>query len=243
MATLTDEQVEQFRTQGYVLPDGPLLSPERFDRLRDIFEEDLARYGEDDLDVMHDRDPRLLDFLLGDEVLDLVEPLIGPDIGLWSSHFISKPPRTGRSTPWHEDASYWDGRMDNWDRVLTVWLAIDAVDTSNGCMRVIPGSHLLPPATYEKVRDPSTTIFGSKIVDDGVDESRAVDFVLEPNHCSIHDARMVHGAEANTSDRRRAGYTMRYFPTSNRVIPERNIGHPLWLARGRDRAGNTYRSA
>lgn len=241
MRTLTAEQVDQFRTEGYVLPDGPLLPPARFEQLRAIFEQDLARYGEDDLDVIHDRDHRLLEFLVEDDVLDLVEPLIGRDIGVWSSHFISKPPRTGRATPWHEDASYWDGRMDNWSRVLTVWLAVDPVDTSNGCMRVIPGSHLLPAATYEDVRDPSATIFGTKIIDEQVDERAAVDFVLAPNHCSIHDARIIHGAVANTSDRRRAGYTMRYFPTTNRVIPERNVGHPLWLARGRDHAGNTYR--
>ncbi len=74
----------------------------------------------------------------------------------------------------------------------------------------------------------------------GVDESRAVSFVLEPNGCSLHDGRIMHGAAANTSAQRRCGYTMRYFPISVQVVAERNVGHQIWLARGVDQAGNTY---
>ena len=53
----------------------------------------------------------------------------------------------------------------------------------------------------------------------------------------------MHGAQANTSPLRRAGYTMRYFPTSTTVYPEKNVGHKIWLARGVDLAGNTYENA
>jgi hypothetical protein len=36
---------------------------------------------------------------------------------------------------------------------------------------------------------------------------------------------------------------MRYFSTDIRVIPERNPGFKVWLARGKDLAGNTYANA
>ncbi|MCU0315700.1 MAG: phytanoyl-CoA dioxygenase family protein [Fimbriimonadaceae bacterium] len=65
----------------------------------------------------------MLEFLLHNSVHDLVESLVGPDIGLWSSHFISKPPRTGKKTPWHEDSAYWAGRISTMENVVTVWLA------------------------------------------------------------------------------------------------------------------------
>ena len=113
---LTPEQVAHYACDGYTLFHQPVFAPEKFARLKEIFEENLARYGEDDLDIMHCRDARLLEFLLADEVLDLIEPLVGPNIGLWSSHFISKPAATGKATPWHEDSSllgrqnYHDGR-------------------------------------------------------------------------------------------------------------------------------------
>ena len=234
---LNDEQIAQYARDGYTLYKEPVFSPERFARLKAIFEENLARYGEANLDTMHFRDPRLLEFLLAPEILDLVEPLVGPDIGLWSSHFISKPPKTGKATPWHEDSAYWNGRISTMERVTTLWLALDRADPENGSMAVIPGTHSGGFSHY-KPADAQSNIFETQI--DGVNEEDAVVFTLDPNECSLHEARIIHGARANASDRRRAGYTMRYFPTTSRIVPERNVGHKVWLARGEDRAGNAY---
>ena len=241
-ARLSDAQVAHYERDGYVLFQQPVFPQDKFDRLQADFEEDLAKYGEEDLDLMHARDARLLEFLLAPEVLDLVEPLIGPNIGLWSSHFISKPPRTGKATPWHEDSSYWNGRVSTMAGICTVWLALDRATQENGCMSVIPGSQHGGFSEYEAV-DVSQNIFGSQIRAGQVDESKAVFFALEPNQCSLHEARIIHGAQANTSPHRRAGYTMRYFPTSSKVYPEKNLGHKIWLARGADLAGNVYENA
>ena len=234
---LSADECRQYETLGYVLVNRPVFSESDFGRLKAIFEEDLARYGEDDLDVIHFRDTRLMEFLLSDSVLDLVEPLVGPNIGLWSSHFICKPPRVGKATPWHEDGSYWEGRISNMAGICTVWLAIDPAFPENGSMGVIPGTHLAASGEYAPV-DSAANIFSTGIT--GIDESDAVFFTLAPNECSLHEARIVHGAKANTSEHRRCGYTMRYFPTSSLVIPERNPGHKIWLARGRDLAGNAF---
>jgi ectoine hydroxylase-related dioxygenase (phytanoyl-CoA dioxygenase family) len=240
MRLLTPDEVAAFRQNGYLLYHEQLFSPEKFERLSKIFAEHLADKGDklsDELDTPHFRDARLLDFLLADEVLDLVEPLVGPNIALWSSHFISKDPYAGRATPWHEDSAYWEGRLSAYDRIVTIWLSLDGSDRSNGCMRVIPGTHDNGFSQYSPV-DKSVNTFHAEIVD--VDESKAVDFELGPGECSLHDGRIIHGARPNTSARRRTGYTMRYFPTSVRVHPEKNPGWQIWLARGVDQAGNTY---
>lgn len=239
---LTPEQVAQYQRDGYVLFHQPLFSEEKFARLKAIFEENLERYGPDNLDVIHFRDPRLLEFLLSDEVLNLVEPVVGPNIGLWSSHFICKPPYTGKATPWHEDSAYWNGRVSTMAGICTVWLAIDEATPENGCMSVIPGTHNNGFSEYEPV-DIAKNIFGSQIRPELIDESKAVYFALKPGECSLHEARLIHGARANTSPKRRAGYTMRYFPTSSKVYPECNQGHKIWLARGVDLAGNHYENA
>src|SRR6185312_16627863 len=99
---LSKEEVKRYEENGYVLHKRPLFAQPDFERLKSIFEQDLDRYGVDGLDVIHFRDARLLEFLLSDTVLDLVEPVVGPNIGLWSSHFICKPPKVGKATPWHE---------------------------------------------------------------------------------------------------------------------------------------------
>ena len=238
---LSQHDVDFFRTNGYFIHRDQLFSPEKLDGLEAIFEEHLADKGEklsDELDTPHFRDPRLLDYLLSDEALDLVEPLVGPDIALWTSHFISKDPLVGRATPWHEDSAYWEGRLSEYDRIVTVWLALGQSNRQNGCMRVIPGTHDNGFSRYRPV-DKTYQTFQAEIVD--VDEDKAVDFELERGQCSLHDGRIVHGAKANTSDVRRTGYTMRYFPASVKVQPvEQNAGWKLWLARGKDTAGNTY---
>ena len=73
-----------------------------------------------------------------------------------------------------------------------------------------------------------------------VDDSKAVSFELERGECSLHDSRIVHGAKPNTSPHRRCGYTMRYVPAASRVIPEKNPGHKVWLARGKPHERGIY---
>jgi hypothetical protein len=240
---LTADDVESFRTNGYLLPGKQLFSPEKLDQLETIFNEHLADKGDklsDELDTPHFRDPRLLNFLLSDEALDLVEPLVGPDIALWTSHFISKDPFTGRATPWHEDSAFWNGRLSAYDHIVTVWLALGPSNRTNGCMRVIPGTHSNGFSEY-KPTDMKVQTFHAEIIE--VDEDAAVDFELERGEFSLHDGRIIHGAKANTSPIRRTGYTMRYFPASVKVLPvEANAGWKIWLARGEDSAGNTYQN-
>jgi len=243
---LDEKAVEFFRANGYLLPGVQMFAPERLKQLEAIFNEHLADKGDklsDELDTPHYRDARLREFLLSDEVLDTVEPLVGPNIALWSSHFISKDPFTGRETPWHEDGAFWDGRFSAYDGIVTVWLALENASTrENGCMRVVPGTHLSFGASEYVPADMTTKTFHAEIAE--VDESLAVDFELQRGEFSLHDGRIVHGAKANHSAVRRTGYTMRYFPTSVRMFDnELNKGWKIWLARGEDLAGNTYENA
>jgi hypothetical protein len=245
--TLTDADVAFFRENGYLLPGRQLLPEDHLSRLELIFNEHLRDKGDklsDELDTPHYHDERLLDHLLSDEILDWIEPLVGPDIALWSSHFISKEPFTGRATPWHEDSAFWEGRFDDYDHIVTIWLALeDGSFKENGCMRVIPGSHLNGGFSGDyRPTDMTEQTFHAELA--GVDETKAVYFELKRGEFSMHDGRIIHGARPNTSARRRTGYTMRYFPSSVKMrdVPQ-NEGWKIWLARGVDLAGNDYANA
>jgi Phytanoyl-CoA dioxygenase (PhyH) len=240
-APLSTEEVNTYDERGYLVHRHQLFDPGQLDMLDVIFEEhraaDSGKQG-DEFDTPHFDDRRLLDYLLAPRLLDLVQCIVGPNIVLWSSHFIAKDPLVGRATPWHEDSAYWSGRLSRYDRIVTVWLALDDVDRSNGCMQVIPGSHLNGGfSSYEAV-DAETNTFRSEIAD--LDVSQAVPLELNRGECSLHDGRIKHGAAPNRSERRRLGYTMRYLPAEVAVVPEKNIGHRLWLARGKAVAPNRY---
>ena len=239
MSRITPDQVDFYQKNGYHLHYKPVLTPARFQRLKTLFEELLAQSDKrpDELNVPHFDEPRLLDFLLDDDVVDLVEPFIGPDIGLWASHFICKEPHIGRATPWHEDSYYWKGRFHTFPAIATVWRAIDPSDRGNGCMKVIPGTHSDDDSEYADV-DPSKNTFSQQALN--VNERKTMYFELESNQCSVHDARHLHGADANTSNRRRCGYTMRYFSQRMKLNFdfERNRTHRMWRCRGRNPYNN-----
>src|SRR5215469_9457371 len=105
-------------------------------------------------------------------------------------------------------------------------------------MQVIPATHLNGGFSEYVGADTAQNTFAEQIKE--LDVSRAVAFELEPGECSLHDGRIIHGADANTSPFRRCGYTIRYLSTEIHVYPEQKRGHRIWLARGKDLAGNTY---
>lgn len=243
-ATLSAEQIDFFRQHGYLLWRDQLLAEDELDELRQNFEERWQSKGDvrgDELDTPHFDDPRLLRFLSSPRVLDLVEGIVGPNILLWSSHFIAKEPRVGRATPWHEDSAYWNGRLSSYDKIVTVWLALDRTTKANGCMKVVPGSHLEGGFSDYRPVEGETHTFATEITRT-TDESEVVYFELAPGECSLHDGRIVHGADANASPMRRAGYTMRYLPADVEVIPAANRDHRVWLVRGENVANNDCES-
>lgn len=235
--------LESYRTRGYVVQD-ELLRPAKFRALQEHFERKLVALPPgkrpEDMDVPHFTDPDLFQWLLDDDVLDVVESLLGPDIALFSSHFFCKPAGDGKSVPWHKDDYYWRETIDPASEAITIWLALDPSLRDNGCMRVIPGSHTTSASRYRGVID-ERSVFDEELDPAQVDESGAVDIELQPGQCSIHSAALIHGSQPNLSPRRRCGFTMRYIATRVRFNHDL-LGHKhqIYLARGVDRVGNVY---
>ena len=234
----TPEEIDHYRKHGYVKL-GRIFTREELNALRDHVDEMIAALPEgkrpEEMDVPHFTDPWLFRYLTHPRVLDVVEGFIGPDIVLWSSHFIAKPGGDGKAVPWHTDGSYWGKRLHPME-VITLWLAVDESTVENGCMRVIPGSHIEAQRVldeYEAV-DRRTNVFPTRLKPELIDETKAVDLELAEGECSMHDAWTVHGSNPNHSSKRRCGYTMRYMPAH--VVHEAgDSGHRVYLLRGQDR--------
>ncbi|MBM3263085.1 MAG: phytanoyl-CoA dioxygenase family protein [candidate division Zixibacteria bacterium] len=162
-------------------------------------------------------DPRLI---------DIIEPFIGSNIALFAAHYVSKPARTGRSVGWHQDAASW--ALEPME-VISIWLAGDDSTPENGCMRVIPGTHK-PQRLFEHQSKNNTENASRSEFDEHVDESKAVDVIVPAGGVSLLDPYAIHGSEANTSDKRRIGLTLRYIPTTTRIMWEK---FPAYLCRGK----------
>ena len=243
---LTPAEVAKYRQEGYHIFRQPVFPQAKFEGLKNCFENILNNLETgvrpEAMDVPHFQHPELFEWLFADEILDLVEPILGPDIALFASHFICKPRGNGQRVPWHEDSHYWKTMITPME-VVTVWLAIDPATTENGCMRIIPRTHTTGKQGFSDYDDltPGVAVFNDEIKAAQRDMSKVIPIELEANQCSLHDGRIIHGSEPNLSTKRRCGYTMRYISTRVREDHEK-IGqwHHLYLARGQDLSGNVY---
>src|SRR5262249_3935584 len=84
-----------------------------------------------------------------DQVLDIVEALIGPDISLFHSKLLMKAAKVRTVTPWHQDYAYWK-RPDNGPVQVNCMLAIDAATRENGCIQFCPGTQKGGLLTHEQ---------------------------------------------------------------------------------------------
>jgi len=152
----------------------------------------------------------LNEILRSDEVLDVVESLIGPNISLFHSKLLMKAAEHGTITPWHQDYSYWKN-PDNQPLMINCMLSLDAATSKNGCIRFVPGSHkgkLL-------VHDQAQTSFGLFLP--GFFESRDDSVVVEtePGDCVFFGPLIIHGSSANQSPNHRRANTFAYNVTEN----------------------------
>jgi hypothetical protein len=207
---LTPEQVARFNRDGYLLPLR-LFSESEVADLRRYFDELLAKYLAEGMDSYsissaHLRHGRVWDVLTSPRVVAVVADLIGPDVVAWGSHFFCKMPRDGKTVSWHQDASYWPLTPS---KAVTVWLAIDDADRGNACMRYIPGTHVLGHLTWKLSETDEANVLNQTVP--GVEQlGEPVDVELKAGEASLHSDLLLHGSEANTSDRRRCGLTLRY---------------------------------
>ena len=113
-------------------------------------------------------------------------------------------PAGGSETPWHQDAAYFRGSDPN--LMFGVWIALDPATRENGCMEVIPGSHLLGPAPHV----PATDINLCTIRPDLVHAERRVPLPMDPGDVLIFHSLLHHYTAANRSNQRRRALQFHY---------------------------------
>ncbi|MCY3778775.1 MAG: phytanoyl-CoA dioxygenase family protein [Chloroflexi bacterium] len=173
---------------------------------------------------MHDMlvtDPFMHRLVSDDRLVDIVEQFLGPNIAMWAAHYIAKPPRRGQKVLWHQDGCLWPLEPVE---VTTIWLAGTESTRENGCLRVLPGTqdiHLLSRHEQISAQD-GKNVLGTTVHPSLIDDEDVVDLELQPGDVSVHNPRIIHGSDANDSAKWRIGLTLRYIPTSTRVLSEPN---------------------
>ena len=82
-----------------------------------------------------------------------------------------------------------------------MWMALEAVDEENGCVRYVPQSHQRGMRTHERT---GTLGFSQGIVDypDEFESQNEVSIPAQPGDLLVHHALTVHRADGNRSQTR-----------------------------------------
>jgi non-haem Fe2+, alpha-ketoglutarate-dependent halogenase len=231
---LTDQQKKFYETNGYILGLPPILTPPQVRELNEGTDElmKLLRPGEDPKEIRewHESSRFLYDICTNPIILDYVEDILGPNFYLWASNFFIKPPHSSSTVGWHQDTYYWplEPKIS-----ATVWLALDDVDEQNAAMKVIPASHKVGLLKHSRSSD-TDSVLTLECEGGQFREDLAVSFNIKAGGISIHDDKLVHGSPANHSDRRRAGFTIRYSSTIVKCDLSVNPHFKTYLCRGVD---------
>ena len=209
---LTEAQLRGYRRDGFVAPLDA-IAPERAATHLAMIEAYEAETGEDVSVRIRVRAVLafkwLLDLARTPQVAGALQDTIGPNVILFLSGVWSKTPAAGKFVSWHQDGAY-----NPFDRNVgaTAWIAFTDSTPERGCIRVIPGSHLLDGLAHEETYHPDNLLSrGQTVV--GADEAAAVDMVLRPGQFSIHHEQVVHGSAPNVSKARRLGISLACVPT------------------------------
>jgi len=221
---LTAEDLACYREQGYLAMEG-LLGTEEVEAAKAALSELIARddlrargvqvqvepfYREGQVDervtdpeltirkvwLFAGVSPVLAEIAAHPKLVAVLDQLIGPGHRMIQDMALIKPPFHGSEKPWHQDTAYFD--WTPLGGVIGVWIALDEATVENGCMQVVPGSHLDGPVPHFHVRD-------CQVADDRVRVDRAHVVPLEPGGVLFFSGLIHHGTPPNLSgDRRRA---------------------------------------
>ena len=230
---LSQAQVDQFWNEGYCAPFD-CLTPEEAAAAR----ASLEAY-EASVDGPIDKHMRvkchlgfmwLWDLVHSPKMLDAVEDLIGPNILLYLSTFWFKNPGDGKKVSWHQDSAYYG--LEPHD-VITLWLGFTESNEDNGCVQIIPRTHLGAEYIHKETYAEDNLLARGQTIED-IDDSEAVKFILKPGQFSMHHERLVHGSAPNRSNDRRMGMSFTFLPTHVKcTLP----GRTAILCRGVDEYG------
>jgi len=235
---LSDDEVRAFHAAGYHFPVRAMdaATAESYRARIDAF---LATQG--GLKQVpfllrgrgHLQFPLLLELVRHPVILDAVEDVLGRDLLCWGSSLFYKPARDPWYVSWHQDAYYWG--LEPRD-IVSAWVALSDSTPAGGAMQVLSHSHHGRMLRHRDRPLADNMLSRGEEIVEPIDPARVVTLALAAGEVSLHHGKLAHSSGANTTDRPRVGFAIRYVAAHVRPINVENDG--AMLVRGADRFRN-----
>lgn len=231
---LNTAELKQYREQGWVnlgrvMDDATLASiRDEEARIRAIGPVELTTFRSQ----LGHYSAAIRRFMVDGPPVNFAQQLIGsPNVALWWNQFVTKFPdgNSGKSEfPWHQDNGY--VAIEPATNV-TIWVALDDVDERNGCVWVVPGSHLRGLLPHRTVGNG-----GWHLTLDVQEEG--VPALLKAGEAVAFTGLTLHRSKLNHTDRARRAFFMEYadaaatFQRANAPRQSVLVESNTWVVRG-----------
>jgi non-heme Fe2+,alpha-ketoglutarate-dependent halogenase len=238
-ASLTPSQVDQYQHDGFLFPVDCLTAEEvsYFRGRLQAFEREQGDTWGKLPDLVRSKTHLLFtwmdELVRHPKVLDAVESLIGPNILIYHLTSWLKEPNEPSHVSWHQDGTYFG--LEPYDQV-TAWIALTDATPEMGCVKVIPGSHVIGQRPHKDTFSPGNLLSRGQTIDYQLDYTQYQMMPLRAGQISLHHTHIVHSSEPNRTNQRRVGIGVSYIPPHCRLINDTRV--TATLARGRDDHGH-----
>ena len=219
---------DRFVSDGFFLFED-VLDPPMVDRLRRFSDDVLARQAPEHFEenrttgsmvlidwAMACRNPVMAELIAHPNALAALKTLGFDEPKFGHGRIISKPPH---SPPlfWHEDGRFWNDSVSYTTQPIQCFLMYYLTDTTpqNGCLRVIPGSHLKRHPLHDRISPRHTDELRKFANPDDPGFSRVneeVEVPVKAGDLVMGYGSLLHASHANRSNQRRTVLTMWYYP-------------------------------
>lgn len=206
---LTDEQVQDFHRDGYVIARG-YYSEQEIDRLQETAfnDQNLYKNAWDKKDATGTVSKVCLWQDLGDDfysmfsrgrrLADSVEKILGEPVFHTTSKIMMKEPLVGGAWEWHQDYGYWaNDNYHLYPKLVSCMIAINRATEENGCLEVLKGSHHIGRINHEKTGDQKGA--DMVFVNEALKHHELVKVELEPGDTLFFHCNLLHKSNQNRS--------------------------------------------
>ena len=233
-ATVNKANKKQFEKSGILFPF-PALKKQELEKYRNDYGKLEAFYNDQpqpsDLKQLHLFFSWAYELATHPTILDQIEEILGPNILIHSSSIFSKKPNDNFYVSWHQDG-YYIGL--NKSKLVSAWVALSDSNMENGCLRVIPETHL-KKYKHKEEKDERNMLSSGMMISERLYEDQALDIVLKAGEMSLHHVDIVHGSNPNHSKEKRIGFAIRYIAPE---VKQALTHYDVVLARGQDNYGH-----
>ncbi len=233
--SVSPEGAQDFECKGFVIAR-KLFSASEIQRLSEYARADravLARAtsrsdaqgGTTTLSLSNDLEDNLYSLVVRQRrVASNMSKLLGDEVYHYHHKMMLKEPYVGGAWEWHQDYGYWYDFGCLYPTMGSCFIAVDRATRDNGCLQIVPGSHLVGRMNHCKIGGQT-----------GADPERVAALLqrlpiehveMEPGDGLFFHGNLLHRSDQNTSPNPRWSLICCYNTKSN--SPYKESRHPMY---------------